>query len=87
MFSLVPENKVDIDKFIEQTNEATLKMFKTSNEFRADYVWSDFMSVEEKMNDLDVLITFFEERERYEDCAYLLKIRDKIVTNEEFKTK
>lgn len=87
MFSLVPENKVDIDKFIEQTNEATLKMFKTSNEFRADYVWSDFMSVEEKMNDLDVLITFFEERERYEDCAYLLKIKDKIVANEEFKTK
>ncbi|MEK9741330.1 MAG: hypothetical protein VW262_09110 [Flavobacteriaceae bacterium] len=87
MFSLAPENKIDIDTFIEKTNEATLKMFKTSNEFRADYVWSNFMSIEEKMNDLDVLITFFEERERYEDCAYLLKIRDKIVANEEFKSK
>ena len=28
-----------------------------------------------------------EAKERYEDCAYLLKIKDKIVANEEFKTK
>ena len=46
-----------------------------------------FMIVDEKLNDLDALIEFFEVRERYEDCAYLMKIRDKIVANEEFKTK
>ena len=87
MFSLAPENKIDIDDFIAKANEATLKMFKTSNEFRGDYVMNDFMTVEEKLNDLDALIEFFEIRERYEDCAYLMKIRDKIVANEEFKTK
>ena len=87
MFSLAPESKIDIDDFIAKANEATLNMFKTSNEFRGDYVINDFMTVDEKLNDLDALIEFFEVRERYEDCAYLMKIRDKIVANEEFKTK
>jgi len=87
MFSLAPENKVDIDQFIEKANEATLKMFKTSDEFRYDYVASEFMTVGEKVSDLDALIEFFEAKERYEDCAYLLKIKDKIITNYEFKAK
>ena len=87
MFSLVPENKIDIDDFISKANEATLKMFKTSNEFRGDYVVNDFMTVEEKINDLNALIGFFEQKERYEDCGYLLQIKDKIKANEEFKTK
>ena len=46
---------------------------------------SSFMSAEEKVKDLDALINFFEEKERYEDCAYLLQIKDKIVANHEFK--
>lgn len=87
MFSLAPESKIDIDSFIAKANEATLNMFKTSNEFRGDYVMSTFMTVEEKVNDLDALIEFFEAQERYEDCAYILKIKDKIVANEEFKAK
>ena len=62
-------------------------MFKTSNEFRGDYVINDFMTVEEKINDLDMLIKFFEQKERYEDCSYLLQIKDKIIANEEFKLK
>jgi hypothetical protein len=87
MFSLAPENKIDIDQFIEKTNEATLSMFKTSDEFRYDYVVSEFMTVDEKITDLNTLIEFFEIKERYEDCAYLLKIKDKIIANYEFKTK
>ena len=37
----------------------------------------------QKLNDLNYLITFFEKQERYEDCALLVKIRDKIEANEE----
>lgn len=87
MFSLAPENKIDIDEFIAKANEATLDMFKKSDSFRGDYVVQDFMTVEEKLNDLDALIEFFEHKERYEDCAYLMKIRDKIVANAEFKAR
>ena len=87
MFSLAPENKIDIHEFVAKANEATLDMFKTSDSFRGDYVLNDFMTTEEKVNDLNMLIEFFEEQERYEDCAYLLKIKDKVVANEEFKSK
>ena len=87
MFSLAPENKIDIEDFVAKANEATLNLFKTSDSFRGDYVLNDFMTSEEKVNDLDMLIEFFEGQERYEDCAYLLKIKDKVVANEEFKTK
>ena len=87
MFSLEPKNKVDIESFVEKANEATLNLFKTSDSFKGDYVLNDFMTPEEKIADLDMLINFFEAQERYEDCGYLLKIKDKIVANEEFKAK
>jgi len=87
MFSLEPKNKIDIESFVEKANEATLNLLKTSNEFRGDYVLNDFMSPKEKIDDLNMLIDFFESQERYEDCGYLLKIKDKIISNEEFKTR
>lgn len=87
MFSLAPKNKVDIDEFTNKANEATLAMFKSSKNFTADYVLEEFMEYDEKIADLNYLINYFEEMERYEDCAHLLKIKDKIIANEEFKTK
>ena len=33
----------------------------------------------------NMLIDFFESQERYEDCGYLLKIKDKIISNEDKK--
>jgi len=87
MFSLAPENKIDIDMFIEQMNESTLQLFKTSDDFKEDYVLGDFLTPEEKVKDLDMLIEFFEQKERYEDCDFLLKIKDKVVSNRGFKKK
>ncbi len=87
MFSLAPKNKIDIDEFTNKSNEATLSMFRSSKDFTADYVLEEFMEYDEKIADLNYLINYFEEMERYEDCAYLLKIKDKIIANEEFKTK
>jgi len=84
MFSFAPEKKIDIEGFIENANETTLKLFKRSNEFLIDYVHNKAMTASEKVNDLNHLITFFEGQERYEDCALLVKIRDKIEANEEF---
>ena len=84
MFSFTPEKKIDIDSFIEKANETTLKLFKKSNEFLADYVQNTSMSADEKLSDLNHLITFFEDQERYEDCALLSKIKKKIIANKEF---
>ena len=87
MFSFNPDKKIDVDRFIEQTNETTLKLFKKNNEFLADYVTNTSMSCDEKINDLNHLIIFFEEQERYEDCALLSKISNKIIANEKFAEK
>jgi len=87
MFSFSPDNKIDIDSFLQQANETTLNLFKKNNEFLADYVTNTSMSCDEKINDLNHLIIFFEEQERYEDCALLSKIRKKISANEKFAEK
>jgi hypothetical protein len=39
------------------------------------------------IKDLDILIEFFEKKERYEDCAFLLKIKDKVVSGIKAKEK
>ena len=36
------------------------------------------MSAKDKIKDLDLMIEAFVEEERYEDCALLVKIKDKI---------
>ena len=36
------------------------------------------MSYEEKLKDLDLMIESFVEEERYEDCAFLVEIKDKV---------
>ena len=40
------------------------------------------MSYKNKIADLDILIQYFEEQERYEDCALILKVKEKLETRE-----
>ena len=40
------------------------------------------MSYDNKMKDLDILIQYFEEQERYEDCALLVKVKQKVKKRE-----
>ena len=40
------------------------------------------MSYKNKIKDLDLLIKYFEEQERYEDCALLVKIKEKVQTRQ-----
>jgi hypothetical protein len=79
MFVLSPESEQDINSFIDVSNETTLNMFKSSSEFKEDYIRDRFMDVSEKLKDLDYLIEFFEKKERYEDCALLVQIKDSIM--------
>ena len=81
MFSFTPEKEKDIEIFVKKANETTLNLFKRSNEFLVDYVQNEAMTADEKINDLNYLIIFFEKQERYEDCALLVKIKDKIEKN------
>ena len=78
MFSFQIRDKKDIQKFLTQANETSLALFKKNDDFIDDYVKTDEMSAKDKLKDLDLMIEAFVEQERYEDCALLVKIKDKI---------
>ena len=81
MFSFQVRDKKDIEKFLKQANETSLALFKKNDDFIDDYVETNEMSAKEKVRDLDLMIEAFVEEERYEDCALLVKIKDKIIKN------
>jgi hypothetical protein len=79
IFSFQIRDKKDIEKFLKEANETSLSLFKKNDDFIDDYVETDEMSVKEKVRDLDLMIEAFVEEERYEDCALLVKIKNKII--------
>ena len=78
MFSFQIRDKKDIDKFLKEANETSLALFKKNNDFIDDYVKTTEMSKKDKLRDLELMIEAFVEEERYEDCALLVKIKNKI---------
>ena len=78
IFSFQIKDKRDIQKFLIQANETSLSLFKKSNDFVDDYIKTKEISAKDKIKDLDLMIEHFVEEERYEDCALLVKIKDKI---------
>ena len=85
MFSFQIRNKEDIDKFLIQANETSLALFKKDKAFIKDYVETPEMSGRDKMKDIELMIENFIEQERYEDCALLVKIKEKIIKNNKNK--
>ena len=81
MFSFQIRDKKDIEKFLKEANETSLALFKKNDDFIDDYVNTKEMSAKDKIKDLDLMIESFIEEERYEDCALLVKIKDKIIKN------
>ena len=78
MFNFQIRSKEDIETFLKQANETSLALFKRNDEFVDDYVKTKEMSKKDKLKDLELMIEHFVQEERYEDCALLVKIKDKI---------
>ena len=79
MFSFQIKDKKDIERFLKQANETSLALFKRNKDFIIDYVRTKEMSAKDKIMDLDLMIEAFVEEERYEDCALLVKIKEKVI--------
>tara|TARA_R110002153_G_scaffold15402_1_gene54960 strand:+ start:82 stop:666 length:585 start_codon:yes stop_codon:yes gene_type:complete len=79
MFNFQINDKIDIQKFLIQANETSLALFKNNDDFITDYVETHEMSYKDKLKDLELMIDTFVEEERYEDCALLVKIKNKII--------
>ena len=78
MFSFQIRDKEDIEKFLNQANETSLKLFKQNESFVEDYVTTKELTYEDKIKDIDLMIEAFIEQERYEDCALLVKVKNKV---------
>ena len=78
MFSFQIRDRNDIEKFLKQANETSLALFKRNNDFVDDYVTTKDLTYKDKLKDIELMIEAFVEEERYEDCALLVKIKDKI---------
>ena len=78
MFSFQIKDKDDIEKFLSQANETSLKLFKQNESFVNDYVTTKELTYEDKIKDIDLMIEAFIEQERYEDCALLVKVKNKV---------
>ena len=86
IFSFQIRDKEDIEKFLVQANETSLALFKKSDDFINEYVETSEMSSKDKLKDLDLMIEAFVEEERYEDCAFLVKIKEKVIKYEKSLT-
>ena len=47
-----------------------------------EYIETNDMSYKSKMKDLDILIEYFEQQERYEECSLLVKVKQKVEKRE-----
>ena len=83
MFSLDLQSPERMDEFIKSANEMSLKLFKREDEFVEEYIKTPAMSSREKIKDIEIMIEYFiENGERYEDCAILNKIKERIINYE-----
>ena len=81
MFAFQVKDKKDIEKFLNDANNTSIALFKSSKSFVKDYIETKEMSYTDKIKDMDLMIESFEKEERYEDCAFLVKIKNKIETH------
>ena len=79
MFSFQIKDKDDIVKFLNEANETSLKLFKQNEDFVIDYVETKELTYEEKIKDIELMIEAFVGQERYEDCALLVKVKNKVI--------
>jgi hypothetical protein len=82
LFNISLQTPQDLTKWIEKANNVSLDLFKKSKSYQDEYVETNEMTSKDKMKDLDLMIEYFEERERYEDCALLMKIKQRIAKRE-----
>ena len=78
LFNISLQNPKDISKWIEKANNISLELFKKNESYVNEYVETNDMTSDDKIKDIDMMIDYFEEREQYEDCALLMKIKKRI---------
>ena len=82
LFNISLQSPKDISNWVEKANKISIDLFRTSKSYQDEYVETNEMGYKEKIKDIDMMIEYFEEREKYEDCALLMKIKQRIEKRE-----
>lgn len=78
LFNISLQSPKDITNWVEKANKVSMDLFRSSKSYQDEYVESNEMTYKDKIRDIDMMINYFEEREKYEDCAILMKIKQRI---------
>ena len=78
LFNISLQTPKDLTNWIQKANTISLELFKKSKSYIDEYVESNDLNNDDKIKDIDLMINYFEEREQYEDCAFLMKIKKRI---------
>ena len=78
LFDISLQTPKDINNWVEKANKVSMDLFRESKSYQDEYVETNEMAYKEKIKDIDMMISYFEEREKYEDCAILVKIKQRI---------
>ena len=78
LFDISLQTPKDLTNWVEKANKVSMDLFRESKSYQDEYVETNDMGYKEKIKDIDMMIDYFEEREKYEDCAILMKIKQRI---------
>jgi len=82
-----PEDRINrnLDKLptiIQGIYHDSIEMLYEDSKARKDYIETDEITIEDKLEDLDGLITYAEEHEMYEHCEMLLDIKNEVILSQ-----
>tara|TARA_R110000822_G_scaffold229987_5_gene362076 strand:- start:179 stop:430 length:252 start_codon:yes stop_codon:yes gene_type:complete len=71
----------NIDWYLDMIYLDSIKQLRGSASVRNEYIFTDEVSVKDKLWDLDELIKWGEDKEFYKDCQMLLDMKKEIIIN------
>ena len=78
LFDISLQTPKDLTNWVEKANKVSMDLFRSSKSYQDEYVETNDMGYKEKIKDINMMISYFEEKEKYEDCAILMKIKQRI---------
>lgn len=66
------------DLFRDMLMEQTIILLRDSK-FQMEYILEDSITIQNKLDDIDEIIEWAVEREMYEDCALMVKLKDRVI--------
>lgn len=66
------------DLFRDMLMEQTIILLRDSK-FQMEYILEDSITIQNKLDDIDEIIEWAVEQEMYEDCALMVKLKDRVI--------